>query len=167
MPVALLGPLVRALALHAAERSVEAGRVLSETIARAAPEGCVRPFRNLGEPLRPLLQAQRTADGGRADSRGFVEQLLMVERLERRSAGAPHALPRADGSIYTLVEPLSAHELEVLVLLAEGVPNQQIVGWLFITERTAKKHVTNILGKLDAATRTQAVALARSAGLLT
>ncbi len=165
IPVALLGPLVRSLALHAAGRSVEAGRVLSEAIARAAPEGCVRPFREIGEPLRPLLQAQRAADGGGADTRGFVEQLL-AERPEPGPAGAPSALQRADGPTHTLVEPLSARELEVLALLAEGATNQQIAGRLFITERTAKKHVTNILGKLDAANRTQAVALARSAGLL-
>jgi DNA-binding NarL/FixJ family response regulator len=98
--------------------------------------------------------------------RGFVEQLLSAERPKPLSAGAPPALLRADGPTHTLVEPLSARELEVLALLAEGATNQQIAGRLFITKRTAKKHVTNILGKLGAANRTQAVALARSAGLL-
>lgn len=166
IPAALLGPLVRAVALHAAGRAEEAGRVLSAAIARAAPEGCLRPFRDLGEPLRRLLQAQRLDYSAQGETRGFVEQLLMAERPEPGSAGAPPAPPRADGPASTLAEPLSARELEVLALLAEGATNQQIAGRLFITERTAKKHVTNILGKLNAANRTQAVALARAAGLL-
>ncbi|NTU78588.1 MAG: response regulator transcription factor [Chloroflexales bacterium] len=65
-----------------------------------------------------------------------------------------------------LVEPLSARELEVLALLAAGATNQQIGDQLLISERTAKKHVINILGKLNAANRTQAVALARAVGLI-
>lgn len=57
-------------------------------------------------------------------------------------------------------------EQEVLRLLAEGATNQAIAETLIITERTAKKHVANILAKLGAANRTQAVARARAYGLL-
>jgi LuxR family maltose regulon positive regulatory protein len=59
------------------------------------------------------------------------------------------------------VDPLSERELEVLGLLATGKSSQQIAAELVVSVDTVKKHVSHILGKLDAATRTQAVARAR------
>jgi ATP/maltotriose-dependent transcriptional regulator MalT len=61
----------------------------------------------------------------------------------------------------TLADPLSGRELEVLELLATGMTNQQIADELVVSVDTVKKHVSHIFGKLDAATRTQAVARAR------
>jgi DNA-binding NarL/FixJ family response regulator len=54
------------------------------------------------------------------------------------------------------VEALTARELEVLQLVAKGAANKEIAAQLTITERTARTHVSNILGKLDLASRTQA-----------
>lgn len=65
-----------------------------------------------------------------------------------------------------LVEPLTARELEVLQLLADGCSNQVIADKLIISLATAKKHTSSILAKLDAANRTQAIARARQIGLL-
>ncbi|HSB20718.1 MAG TPA: helix-turn-helix transcriptional regulator, partial [Anaeromyxobacteraceae bacterium] len=62
--------------------------------------------------------------------------------------------------------PLTPRELEVLPLLAEGLSNKQIAARLGIAERTAKFHVESILGKLPAATRAEAVAVAARRGLL-
>jgi DNA-binding NarL/FixJ family response regulator len=53
-------------------------------------------------------------------------------------------------------EPLTAREQEVLRLLARGAANKEIAHELSITERTARTHVSNILGKLGLASRTQA-----------
>jgi DNA-binding NarL/FixJ family response regulator len=55
-----------------------------------------------------------------------------------------------------LVEPLTDREREVLGLLAQGMSNKEIGTKLFITERTARTYVSNILGKLGLASRTQA-----------
>jgi DNA-binding NarL/FixJ family response regulator len=55
-----------------------------------------------------------------------------------------------------LVEPLTDREREVLGLLAHGMSNKEIGTKLFITERTARTYVSNILGKLGLASRTQA-----------
>jgi DNA-binding NarL/FixJ family response regulator len=55
-----------------------------------------------------------------------------------------------------LVEPLTDREREVLGLLAQGMSNKDIGAKLFITERTARTYVSNILGKLGLASRTQA-----------
>jgi DNA-binding NarL/FixJ family response regulator len=54
------------------------------------------------------------------------------------------------------VEPLTAREQEVLRLIGRGAANKEIAHELSITERTARTHVSNILGKLGLASRTQA-----------
>ena len=56
-----------------------------------------------------------------------------------------------------LAEQLTARELEILVLLAAGMPNPRIAGELVVTVDTVKKHVSHLLGKLGAANRTEAV----------
>jgi DNA-binding NarL/FixJ family response regulator len=63
-------------------------------------------------------------------------------------------------------EPLTARELEVLRLLGQGSSNDQIAAALQIAPRTAKVHVQNILGKLGAANRTEAVSIAVRQGIL-
>jgi LuxR family maltose regulon positive regulatory protein len=66
----------------------------------------------------------------------------------------------------SLVEPLSARELEVLGLMAAGLSNAEIAQTLVIALSTVKRHVHNICGKLDAHSRTAALARARAFGLL-
>ncbi|MGV9309902.1 helix-turn-helix transcriptional regulator [Nonomuraea sp. NPDC003727] len=61
---------------------------------------------------------------------------------------------------------LTAREAEVLSLVAEGLGNREIGERLFIAQKTVSVHVSNILGKLDASTRTEAAAIARKHGLL-
>jgi two-component system, NarL family, response regulator LiaR len=53
-----------------------------------------------------------------------------------------------------------------LGLLAQGKPNKEIAGELFISERTVKFYVSAILGKLGAGNRTEAVAIAAQRGLV-
>lgn len=64
------------------------------------------------------------------------------------------------------VEVLTERELEVLHLLAQGMPNKEIATQLVISERTAKFHVSSIMGKLGATNRTEAVSLAVQKGLI-
>ncbi|MEW9547281.1 AAA family ATPase [Nonomuraea sp. NPDC050783] len=61
---------------------------------------------------------------------------------------------------------LTARELEVLRLVAEGLTNREIAERLFIAQKTVSVHVSNILAKLEVSTRTQAAASARRTGLL-
>jgi DNA-binding NarL/FixJ family response regulator len=65
-----------------------------------------------------------------------------------------------------LREPLTPRELEVLVLISEGLHNSEIAERLFVTERTVKFHVSSILAKLGADNRTEAVAVAARRGLI-
>ncbi|MGY5122402.1 response regulator transcription factor, partial [Streptomyces sp. 900105755] len=81
--------------------------------------------------------------------------LERAEALLRRSAAESSA------------SPLTARERDVLRLLALGRSNRQIGEELFITGKTASVHVSNILAKLGAASRTEAVAIAYRERLIT
>lgn len=61
---------------------------------------------------------------------------------------------------------ISERELEVLELLSEGYSNQQIADRLYISIHTVKTHVSNLLAKLEADRRTQAVNKAKSLNLI-
>jgi DNA-binding CsgD family transcriptional regulator len=73
------------------------------------------------------------------------------------------ATQRGDGEYY---EALTPRELEVLELLAEGLPNKRIADRLGISDQTVKFHIASILGKLGAANRLEAVRRAVRRGLL-
>ena len=73
---------------------------------------------------------------------------------------------RTDSPEVTLVEALTPRENDVLQLLAQGLTNKAIAYQLKITEHTVKFHVTAIMGKLDAQSRTDAVVRATQLGLI-
>ncbi len=62
-------------------------------------------------------------------------------------------------------EPLTQREMEVLKLIAQGFENKEIAGQLIISDATVRTHVSNILGKLHLASRTQAALYALREGL--
>lgn len=62
-------------------------------------------------------------------------------------------------------EDLTERETEVLELVSEGLPNDDIADRLYISERTVRSHVSNILGKLDLANRTQVALYAVRKGI--
>ena len=85
----------------------------------------------------------------------------------RTPASAEHALATlTPAALPVLEEPLTPRELEVLRLLAKGLPNKQIARELTISEHTVKFHVSAIYAKLGAASRTEAVSQAARRGLV-
>ena len=78
---------------------------------------------------------------------------------------ADGVLPHHTASV-SLIEPLTARELEVLQLLAAGLTNKEIAQRLGISDHTVKFHVNGILGKLGAETRTEAVVHAAKLGIV-
>lgn len=72
----------------------------------------------------------------------------------------------ANGDEAGFAEALTPREVEVLGLVAEGLANKEIAARLAISEHTAKFHVASILGKLGAASRTEAVTAGIRRGLI-
>jgi len=89
-----------------------------------------------------VASAVRAAHAGEVHLDPAVARLL-AQRMRSRREAEP-------------VEPLTAREREVLAQLGKGASNKEIAYELSITERTARTHVSNILGKLGLASRTQA-----------
>lgn len=83
--------------------------------------------------------------------------------VEHPSSGA-HA--HADGAPKGERDPLTERELEILQLIVDGRTNKEIAQALFISEKTVKNHVTNILRKLDLSDRTQAAVYAIRTGIV-
>jgi DNA-binding NarL/FixJ family response regulator len=101
-------------------------------------------------------EADEVAAAIRAARRGEVHLDAAVAKQLTQSLVTPQ--PRT-------VSSLTDREREVLVLVADGLSNQQIADSLVISERTARTHVSNILGKLGVASRTQAALLAIREGI--
>lgn len=101
-------------------------------------------------------EADEVAAAIRAACRGEVHLDATIAKQLTRSlvAPGPHA-----------VTALTDREREVLVLVAQGLSNQQIADSLVISERTARTHVSNILSKLEVASRTQAALVAIREGI--
>ncbi|MFF0740445.1 response regulator transcription factor [Streptomyces sp. NPDC004111] len=86
------------------------------------------------------------------------------------SLGAPllhRQIALASRPAAALPAGLTSREHEVLALVAQGLSNRQIAGRLHISPSTAGVHVSHILTKLGATTRTQAAAIAHQQGLTT
>ena len=110
-------------------------------------------------PSEQLAEAIRAAARGEAFiqpsvARKVVAEFARLTEREHRRREQP------------LAEPLSARELEVLALVAEGLSNREIGERLFITPGTVKNHVSNVLAKLGVRDRTQAILRAQELGLL-
>jgi NarL family two-component system response regulator LiaR len=101
-----------------------------------------------------LADAVRKAASGEA-----VLHPRVAARVVRELHGARRDEPNA-------FHDLSDRELEVLKLIAEGLSNAEISGRLFISEKTTKNHVSNILGKLHLADRTKAAVYAWRQGVV-
>jgi DNA-binding NarL/FixJ family response regulator len=101
-------------------------------------------------------EADEVSAAIRAACRGEVHLDAAIARQLTRSLVTPEPRP---------VNSLTDREREVLVLVAQGLSNQQIADSLVISERTARTHVSNILGKLGVASRTQAALLAIREGI--
>lgn len=134
----------------------------------AEPEGYIRLFIDEGEPVAALLR--QAAE--REIHIEYVNHLLsaMGRGAEPRSPaerpGVPYDTRERVNQDYSLVEPLSDRELEVLSLIAQGLSNRDIAERLVISLSTVKGHAANIYGKLGVNKRTQAVARARILGIL-
>ncbi|MFG6403067.1 response regulator [Microbacterium sp. P04] len=106
-----------------------------------------------------LVSAVRVVAGGDALLAPEVTRRV-IARFASSDAG-----PRAVAAPLALAEPLTERESEVLRSMAEALSNAEIAARLYIGEATVKTHVSNVLQKLGARDRVQAVVLAHRHGL--
>jgi DNA-binding NarL/FixJ family response regulator len=123
--------------------------------------------------MRVLLvgsAAERTRLRSQLDTRAIdvVAEFpsLASARLSELDADAILLAPDADHGDEAVVEALTPREIQVLELLAEGLPNKAIAERLKISDQTVKFHVASISGKLGAINRTDAVRRAVRRGLI-
>ena len=116
---------------------------------------------------RGILSDDATAEEIVAALQAVTQGMLVMEPRILHMLGS--ALPGAAIKSADAAgdEPLTERELEVLSLVALGLPNKTIASRLRISEHTVKFHVGSILAKLDASSRTEAVTRAARKGLLT
>ncbi len=150
------------------------------------------PPQGIAEPYRLMIEGQAGEAASIWQARGMpyeralalahgsqAEQLEALEALETLGASAVAAklrqslrergvaVPRGKGrETRRNVAGLTARQAEVLELLAESLSNIEIADRLFISPRTAESHVAGVLDKLDVSTREEAVARARTEGIL-
>ncbi len=172
--------ILQTLASQAAGDHDTALSTLERALSLAEPGGYIRVFVDENEMMQGLL----------VDCRLWIEQRLQAGHedgtqqlftyLERLLAAFPESdavsppPSKTNNSvemhfatpIEPLVEPLSARELEILLLLSKGLSNQEIAQKLVISIGTVKVHLKHIYGKLNVSSRTQAVARARELNLL-
>lgn len=123
----------------------------SEDVFPAIKAGAIGYLLKDSSP-RELLNAINDVHNGRLSLDPAVAQMVMQELQQ------PANLPLTE-------EPLTHRELEILKLVAEGLTNQEIADKLFVSERTVRAHVSNILAKLHLANRTQAALYALREGI--
>lgn len=141
-------------------------------------------WRALGDLSIPVLLLLDSSDSAligsalRAGIRGAISWDATPQEIESAVQAVNEGLvvttpaaiagffPDAPAFAEELAEPLSARELEVLELLAEGLSNKLIAHSLNISEHTVKTHVASIFAKLGASSRTEAVSQAIRRGLV-
>jgi two-component system, NarL family, response regulator YdfI len=131
----------------------------------------------LGDGMTPQASAEALRAGIRAALPGDISPEQLVAALQAVASGllvlhpshANEGLPAGSAPprvLDELAESLTRRELEVLQMLAAGLSNKEIAARLNISEHTVKFHVASILGKLGAASRTEAVSLGIRHGLV-
>jgi len=153
----------------------QAKNTLLQALALGEPEGYRQIYLDEGQRISGLLQqcqSARQVTGNDLPSLGFIEQLLEeLPPVDGEQSIVPQVIVQQ--AVPTVVETddrlpasLSAREMEVLKLIAEGKSNQEISAELYLALNTVKRHAYNIYAKLDVRKRTQAVSKARHLGLL-
>jgi NarL family two-component system response regulator LiaR len=126
--------------------------------------------------LTSVLEDSSVVGAIRAGAIGYLlkdtEADELIRAIKSAAAGQVQLSPKAAARLMREVrmpdhpEELTAREIDVLRLLAQGCTNREIAQHLTIGEKTVKTHVSNILSKLNVASRTQAALYAVHAGLV-
>jgi DNA-binding NarL/FixJ family response regulator len=125
-----------------------------QAVLRAGANGYVL---KTADPLE-IAQAVRDVYAGKSVFDAALAMRLIRGEVQRK--------PGEKSQPAELVEPLTAREVEILALAARGLTNKAIGAQLDISDRTVQNHLAHIFGKLNAASRTEAVMRSVSLGLI-
>src|SRR5262249_41216910 len=153
--------ILEVLAHEALGARQQADIALLEAMALAQPAEYHRLFLEEGPALLPVLKTLLPVL--REPPLVVYAQILLYDLGQQNANLEPASAADVSSA---LIDPLTPQERRVLRLLAEGASNQDIADKLVISRATAKKHVANILSKVGAENRTQAIAHARKYALL-
>jgi LuxR family maltose regulon positive regulatory protein len=163
------------LARHGQGDDAQATTALTRALSLAEPEGYVRTFVDLGEPMKFMISDLRFQIDTNPENQPLVEYVnrllaafpvAVVETNHKSETLAPAASAGVINLKSSMAEPLSERELAVLRLIDQGLSNQEIADRLVVAVSTVKTHINNIYGKLGVASRTQALARAHEIKLL-
>ena len=138
--------------------------VVTDAPARAAEDAATV----LLSDEEDLLTASRPLRGGLALLPTSASPDQLIAAIEATAAGLAVVHPDHAAALSARAgdDPLTPREHEVLQLLASGLGNKEIAGRLVISDHTAKFHVSQILAKLNAVSRAEAVSIAMRRGLV-
>ncbi len=130
---------------------------LSRALTLAEPEGYVRTFVDLGQPMNDLLKIM--VDKGISPL--YASRLLAAFPAQEQSPG--HLLPPTPDQ---MVEPLNDREMQILRLMSARLSNREIADELYLSVNTVKWYARSIYDKLGVASRREAGSRARELGIL-
>jgi NarL family two-component system response regulator YdfI len=174
------GDLLRAI------REYTPDLILLDSVSGALPPSLRGALHQPGAPALVLLIANPVRAELRRALQSGVRAILLHDpapreilgALEAAAAGLTAVAPEVLDSLLPasseppgaeeppLGEPLTARESEILAMMSDGAGNKEIAARLRISEHTVKFHVSSILAKLGAATRTEAVSRGYREGLI-
>ena len=159
--------LLLALAQMRSGDTAGAAATMGAALQHASREGFMRLILDEGPAMAALLQLVHTAshDARQPDDPILAEYLQRLLGLLGTTTQADEPAG-SDVAGAPLTEPLTRKEIRVLQLLAEGYSNSAMTEKLFVSDSTVRTHLRNINMKLDARSRTQAVAIARRLGVI-
>ncbi len=151
---------LQALLFQAQHDIPRALATLTEALMLGEPESFVRTIINYGKPIGVLLTHLLNSQRYTTPTKSSVSQKYITQLLLALNFSIPDANPLSPS------QTLSSREAEVLHLIAAGFSDKEIAERLVISEGTVKTHIKRIFSKLDAKSRTQAVAYAREMNML-
>ena len=153
---------LRALALDAEQQDGAAGASLQEAIELAQPGGFIRTFVDLGPPMQALLV--RLAGQGSAPA--HTHNILAAFPAPAKDGTPPSSSLQTLSPSLSLSDPLTARELDILILLRKRLSAKEIARELDISTVTVNSHCAHLYRKLGVNTRRDAIAKAEELSIL-
>ncbi|MGY2485173.1 LuxR C-terminal-related transcriptional regulator [Cupriavidus sp. CP313] len=159
--------VLKSLALDSMGDMAAANAQMRELLKAACHEGIMRLVLDEGRPARNIvLRLERSSQAEPPTQRDPIFADFLQRLLQGFGPFLDDRATRTPGDSGESTPTLSAAELKVLRLLAEGCSNKAMSEKLFVSDSTVRTHVRNISQKLGTHSRTQAVAKARLLGLI-